>query len=393
VKSNLRIVIGVTGGIAAYKIPSLVRIFRKKGAEVKVVCTNNALALVAEQSLRIVSGNTVYTDGPVRKVDMDHISLAKWGDFLLVCPATANTIAKIACGIADNLLSTLALSFGQRMIIAPAMNTAMWINPATQANIDALKSRGIHLLPVDEGDLACGEEGLGRLLPLETIAEFAMSVGTPKILKNKKVLIASGPTREPVDAVRFISNRSSGKMGAALARAAWLAGAHVTLISGPSAVMYPAGIKVIKAETAEDMLLSMKKEFEICNICIMAAAVSDFRAVEISEGKIHRENGTFHSIELSANPDIAAALGEMKRDQFHVCFSLEKGIDEKRAYEKMQRKNCDMIIMNSADKSLESDTSSVKILFRDKSEPVEMDIQAKDVIARRIMEIIAGRMP
>ena len=389
---NLRIVLGVTGGIAAYKAPSLVRLLRKIGADVKVVCTQAALSLVAKQALFTVSDNTVYTDEPTHESDMEHIGLAKWGNFLLICPATANTIAKKAHGIADNLLTSLALSFEKRLVVAPAMNTEMWLNSATQDNIALLNSRGVSVLPVDEGELACGDCGPGRLLPLETITEFMLSLAAPKLLINKKVLISTGPTREPVDAVRFLSNGSSGKMGAALAHAAWLAGGKVTVVSGPCPAKLPAGVRVTRVETAREMLSVMEKEFMEADICIMAAAVGDFRPSEIFEGKKHREDTASWSLELTANPDIAERLGSLKKNQFLACFSLETGNGGNRAIEKMKRKKCDMMIINRASVSLETDSTQAEIIFPDDLHGPLIPLQSKTAAASRIIEIIADRI-
>jgi phosphopantothenoylcysteine decarboxylase/phosphopantothenate--cysteine ligase len=391
VARNLRIILGVTGGIAAYKTPSLIRLFQKKDVEVKVVCTNAAQTLVAQQTLCTISGHTVYTDDPVVALDMAHLSLAAWADFLLVCPATANSIAKIAHGVADNLLTSLALSFEHRMVIAPAMNTAMWLNAATRENIELLIRRGACVLPVDEGDLACGDAGPGRLLSLETIVDFMLSLNSVKRLAHKKILISSGPTREPIDAVRFISNRSSGKMGAALARAAWIAGGRVTVVSGPAATPLPGEVRVINVSTAGEMLFAMEKEFAEADICIMAAAVSDFKTAQPFAGKMHRGAEAALNLELVANPDIAALLGERKKNQFLVCFSLETDDDETRVLEKMNRKRCDMMVVNRADVSLDSDATQLRIMYP--GAPTERLLpQSKKEAATDIIERIAARM-
>ena len=205
--SGRRLVLGISGGIAAYKTPSLIRLFQKKGFDVKTVCTPAGRMLVAQQALFTITGHPVYIDEPLLHSDMDHIELAKWGEYLLICPATANTLAKIAHGIADNLLCSLALSFQGRLAVAPAMNTAMWNNEATQDNIALLHRRNVRVLPVDEGELACGDEGAGRLLPLESIVDYMLSFDAPQLLANKNMLIASGPTYEPLDAVRVLTGK------------------------------------------------------------------------------------------------------------------------------------------------------------------------------------------
>ena len=389
VPPNLRIVLGISGGIAAYKTPALVRLFQKNGAEVKAVCTPAAREFVSDLTLRTITGNPVYIDGLAGDPDMEHIALAKWADFCLVCPATANTIAKIAHGIADNLLTTLVLSFEKRLVIAPAMNTAMWRNPATRENVAALVRRGVYVLPVGVGDLACGNEGPGRLIELETIVDYVLSLNTPKLLAHKKVLISSGPTFEPIDPVRAITNRSSGKMGAALAQAAWLAGAQVTVVSGPASAPLPPAVKVIRVTTALEMLRFMEQEYADTDICIMAAAVADYRPQQCLADKKHRDRDVSWNIELVPNPDIAEHLGKKKKEQFLVGFSLETGDNDTRPMEKMKNKNCDMMVVNRVDTSLEADSSVARIIYPDK--PADSyALQSKRDLAARIMERIAA---
>jgi phosphopantothenoylcysteine decarboxylase/phosphopantothenate--cysteine ligase len=367
-----RIILGITGGIAAYKMPRLIRLLRKDGIDVTAVLTPNARGLVGEETLRVVSKHPVYCDDRPAEgsLDMAHIELAKWAHLLLVCPASANTIAKLSHGIADNLLTTLALSFeGRRLIVAPAMNTKMWKNRATQDNVAALRSRGDKVLPVDNGELACGDEGEGRLLPLEAIAESVRSAFLPRLLSGRMVLISSGPTVEPVDAVRVITNRSSGKMGASLAAAALAFGAEVCVVTGPARFPLPAGCRVVHVNTALEMKAALEAEFDKCDICIMAAAVSDFRPKKIIPGKKHRDDAAAAaawSIECVANPDIAAELGAKKKKQFLVGFSLDADADADvtLARKKMIAKNCDMMIVNRVETSLETDTTSVRILYR-----------------------------
>ena len=391
VAANLRIVLGISGGIAAYKTPALVRLFQKSGAEVKAVCTPAARSFVSDLTLRTITGHPVYIDDPLRDSDMEHIALAKWADFCLVCPATANTIAKITHGIADNLLTTLALSFEKRLVIAPAMNTVMWQNPATRENIALLVHRGTYVLPVGDGDLACGDEGPGRLIELETIVDYVNSLNTPKLLARKKVLISSGPTWEPIDPVRGITNRSSGKMGAALARGAWLAGAQVTVVSGPAAAMLPEAVKVIRVTTALEMLHVMEQEFANADICIMAAAVADFRPGEYLSEKKHRDQNAPWNIELVSNPDIAEHLGRNKNGRFLVGFSLETDDGDARPLEKMKKKNCDMMVVNRVETSLEGDSSKVRILYPDNTAD-HCGFQSKKEIALYILERVAARM-
>jgi phosphopantothenoylcysteine decarboxylase / phosphopantothenate---cysteine ligase len=383
-----RIILGITGGIAAYKMPQLVRILQKNSTSVTVVLTPGARPLVGEEALRVVSRNPVYCEDRPAGHDMAHIELAKWGQLLLVCPATANTIAKIAHGIADNLLTTLALSFENHIMIAPAMNSAMWNNRATQENIAALRARGCIVLPVDEGELACGDEGPGRLLPLEAIAEQVRNAGRKRPLAGKRVLISSGPTSEALDAVRVIANRSSGKMGAALATAALNAGADVCVVSGPAPTPLPAGCRVVRVTTALEMKAALEKEFKTCDICIMAAAVGDFRPREVVKGKKHRSGAASWTVELLPNPDIAESLGKRKKRQVLVGFSLETRADEVAARVKMKKKNCDMMVVNAVESAMEGDDASAAIIYKNK--PSEhLPRSNKRELAEKIMARIA----
>jgi phosphopantothenoylcysteine decarboxylase / phosphopantothenate---cysteine ligase len=388
VVAGRRIVLGISGGIAAYKTPSLVRLFQKNGFEVKTVCTPAALTLVARQALFTLSGHPVYTDEPSLDAEMDHIELAQWGQHLLICPATANTLAKLAHGIADNLLTTLALSFQNRLIVAPAMNTAMWTNEATQENIALLIRRNVQVLPVDEGELACGDVGPGRLLALETIVDYMVFLPKTQCLAGKKVLIASGPTCEPIDAVRVITNRSSGKMGSALASAAMLCGAEVTVVSGPASAPLPAGARIIRVRTALEMQQALGKEFDAADICIMAAAVSDYRPKTIVAGKKQSDRNQEWDLTLVPNPDIAESLGAKKNHQILVCFSLETDDGVDRPQKKMLKKNCDMMVVNRADAALESDRTAVTLLYPDRpAQPLAT--QSKREIAGHIIQRIA----
>ncbi|HEX7510255.1 MAG TPA: bifunctional phosphopantothenoylcysteine decarboxylase/phosphopantothenate--cysteine ligase CoaBC [Chitinivibrionales bacterium] len=388
---DLRIILGISGGIAAYKTPSLIRLFQKNDVAVKTVCTNAALTLVAQQTLRTISGYPVYTDNPSGPIDMAHIDLAKWADYMLVCPATANTLAKMAHGIADNLLTSLALSFEKRLIIAPAMNTAMWQNAVTRENVERLRDRGALLLPVGDGDLACGDCGPGRLIDLEVIVHSVLSMRFPRQLAGKKVLISSGPTCEPIDAVRVIGNRSSGKMGAALAHAARAAGAEVIVVSGPAAAALPQGVRVVKVCTALEMLNALEKEFDKVDICIMAAAVADFRPAQTITGKKHRDDSPTWNLELVANPDIAKHLGTLKKRQFLVGFSLETDDSDEKPLEKMNSKHCDLMVVNRVDSSLESDTTQIRLLYP-QAPMIKLAPQTKHNAAVAIISAIAARM-
>lgn len=390
-KHPLRIVLGVTSGIAAYKMPELVRLLRKQGAEVRAVLSERATSLVGVEALRTVTGSPVYLDGAPPVHDMDHIRLAEWGDWLVVCPATANTIAKMANGVADNLLTTLALCFEHRTMVAPAMNTAMWEHQATQHNCAVLTERGVRVLPVDEGELACGTTGAGRLLPLDTIASRIMALRTSALLSGVRVLIGSGPTEEPIDAVRVITNKSSGRMGAALAEAALAMGADVTVVSGPSLVPPPAGVRRIDVRTAGEMQAAMEAEFVNCQVCIMAAAVSDFRPTKPAEGKLAREQAGALTLELAPNPDILQGLCGKRVDQVVVGFSLETDGGVERASAKMERKGCDLMVLNAVESSLGLATTQATVLYRDRA-PEPLPAQTKSELARHILTSVASRL-
>lgn len=387
-ENSQKVLIGITGGIAAYKIPSLVRLFRKRGCQVKTVLTPSARGLVGEEALKTVSGNPVFLDGS-SFYDMDHIRLSEWADIFLVCPATANTIAKVAHGIADNLLTSLALSIPEeKIIIAPAMNSVMWMNKATCANIEILKSRGVRVLPVGEGELACKVVGPGRMLEVEQIADLVLSPREASaIFEGKHILISSGPTEEPIDPVRVITNRSSGKMGAALAGVALTMGARVTVVSGPAQMALPSGARVVPVTSAEQMQSALEDEFDSADVCIMAAAVSDYRPAVSSSSKIHREESEKLTLELLPNPDIVAGLGKRKKKQFIVGFSLESGNGLERAVDKMKRKNCDMMVYNRAEDALGRDSTSISLLFADgrvENCPAVDKVEAARVILRSI---------
>jgi phosphopantothenoylcysteine decarboxylase/phosphopantothenate--cysteine ligase len=359
-----RILIGITGGIAAYKVPQLIRILKKRGAEVKVVITPNSGSLVGEETLRTVSGNPLYRDGAFY-YDMDHIRLAEWADLFLICPATANTISKIACGIADNLLTTLALSIPEnKIMIAPAMNTTMWENSTIIENLECLRKKQIHILPVGKGELACGTEGAGRMIDIEEIAEAALFFDVKKLqyFKGKKVLISCGPTEEAIDPVRVMTNLSTGKMGAALAFRAVDMGAEVTVVSGPVNERFPSAAHVVCVRSAEQMRNALLSFYDNIDICIMAAAVSDYRPVKYSETKIPREENGKLVLELVANPDILSELGKIKKDRFLVGFSLETSDNEERARAKMEKKSCDLMVFNRASTSLGLSTTEITLL-------------------------------
>ncbi len=341
---NRRIIIGVTGSIASYKILELVRgIVRAKG-QVKVVMTRNATKFITPYAFSTLTGNPVYVDlfPPDFSWSPLHISLSEWGEVMLVAPATANILGKAANGIADDLLSTLILSFPNPIIFAPAMNENMWKNPAVEENICILRERGFEVIPPEKGELATGKVGEGRLPSPETLLFWLRKCFYPQNLKGLKILITAGPTREYIDDIRFISNPSSGKMGYFLAEEAVLRGAEVILISGESTQPVPPGVEKIVIEKGEELEKEVKKFFPSCDVLIMNAAVTDFRPCKKMEGKIKREGKL--SLELIPVPDILAGLGKEKKGKLIVGFSLETEEVEKRALEKFKKKKVDIMV-------------------------------------------------
>lgn len=383
------ILIGITGGIAAYKICELIRKFKKSGANVKVICTPNALNFVTKLTLQNLSQNEVYVqEFDIKEWKPEHISLADEADIMLIAPATANTISKIANGYADNLLTSVACAFNKKMIIAPAMNCNMWKNEAIQENIKRLKNRGIEILEPEKGFLACGYIGKGRLCSLDTIyqaVENALSFNT--ILKDKKVVITSGGTIEDIDPVRYISNYSSGKMGVALANAAKSMGANVVLITTKD---FDAPYKIIKVKSAVDMQNSLNDEFDTSDIVIMAAAVADYRVKQYSEQKMKKTSDDTLILELVKNPDILQELCKKKTNQIIVGFCAESEKLLENAKEKINKKGCDFLVANDIsrkDIGFGSDDNEVVLL--DKNGGVErLEKASKSVIARKILEYI-----
>ena len=388
--NSKNILLGISGGISAYKIPFLVRILKKQGHNVKIILTNSAKKLVSADTLRTLSGFAVYGDDS-EDYDMNHIRLEEWADVFVLAPATANSIAKTAHGIADNLLSTTVLSLTCPIIVVPAMNTAMWNNAATQANIKTLKERKIFVLPTVVGELACGTTGDGRMIEPSDIAEYITLVLQKTDLRNKffgkTVCIASGSTTEPIDAVRFITNSSSGKMGAALAHAAILSGAKVIAVCGEAKEKLPEGIELIKVNTACEMREAVIKNLPNCDIVIMAAAVSDFRVENAEKEKISREDNAQYTINLVKNPDIAKEIGEKKtQNQKLVVFSLETNGGIERAIEKMKRKNADLCVFNNTENAIGKDSSKITIICKD-GRIFDFDEQSKIISAARILEL------
>jgi phosphopantothenoylcysteine decarboxylase/phosphopantothenate--cysteine ligase len=395
--NRMHIVLGVTGGIAAYKAPDVVRRLRDIGAEVRVILTPNAARFVSPLSLAAVSGSGVIIEqwGDPGRGGVDHIELARWADLLLIAPATANIIAKLVIGLADDALSTYAIAHRGGIVVAPAMNTSMLRHPTVQSNLTVLRGRGVVVLDPDSGLLACGDEGSGRMPDPPVLAEFVKQQFATRDLEGRTILVTAGPTREPIDPVRYISNRSSGKMGYALAEAARRRGASVTLVSGPAAIPAPAGVAFHGVTTAAEMRQAVMDALPAQQIVIMAAAVADFTPVVVAEHKIkknaEREETT---LTLKKAPDILAEIGASSPRPFIVAFAAETESLESNAREKLVRKNADLIAANDvADASIgfDSDQNAVTVMARDGS-ATKIARAPKIVVANRLLDLIVARL-
>lgn len=386
---NKKVILGVTGSVAAYKSAGLARRLTEAGASVHVIMTDASKNFITPLSLSITSQNQVYSglfDDP-----MSHIALTADADVMVIAPATANIIGKLANGIADDFLSTCFLSFRGKVVIAPAMNWRMYENPVFKKNLDSLISYGIMQIGPEKGSLACGEEGSGRMAGVHDIIDAVISSVTGKDLNGRKILVTAGPTREYIDPVRFISNRSSGKMGFAIAKAAVRRGAEVILISGPSDLMPPHNIRFIKAETASGMRDAVLSNCMDCDAVIMAAAVADFAPAEMSSSKVEKSEAMV--LNLVKTPDILAEIGALKKRPFLVGFAAETGQDTSRARRKLIEKGADFIVFNNVASEISGfdvDTNEIRIIERDKITPVPLMTKdaAADVILDRITELI-----
>ena len=407
-----KIVLGVTGGIAAYKCVDLASRLRKKGAEVHVILTRGAQNFVTETAMREISGNPVITSmwGEIHNYDVEHIALATLADVVLIAPATANVIAKAAAGIADDMLTTTVLATRAPIFFAPAMNSNMYENPVTQQNITTLQQRGWQLIPPASGHLACGTSGIGRMPEpaelVEVLENYFIGEGGSvesadgntmdstmgnimgSTMQGLKLLVTAAGTREPIDPVRYIGNRSSGKMGYAIAEAAARLGAEVTLISGPSALQPPAGVEFFGVESAREMRQLVQERFPACDIVIKAAAVADYRVKNVSDQKI-KKNDAELTLVLEKNPDILKELGEMKQShQTLVGFAAETQNLLQYAKGKLEKKNLDMIVANDVSKpqaGFNVDTNLIKLLKRDGSIE-ELPLMSKKELAYIILD-------
>ena len=393
-----RILLGVTGGIAAYKSADLVRRLRERGAEVQVVMTAAATEFVTPLTFQALSGRPVRTSlwDAAAEASMGHIELARWADRVLVAPATADFIARLAHGIADDLLSTLCLATESPIAIAPAMNRVMWTNAATQANVATLASRGIAILGPGEGGQACGETGAGRMLEPAELADLLLyrsPAPTPRpvgSLAGRKVVVTAGPTRERIDPVRFITNRSSGKMGYAVAAAARDAGAEVVIVSGPVNLPAPDGVRRVCVETAEQMLAAVNEELAGTDVFIAAAAVSDYRPLQVSAEKIKKTSDSL-LLALSRTPDILATVAAGDPRPFVVGFAAETQNVERNALAKLEGKRLDMIAANQVGDGLafDCDDNALTVYWPDGK--LELPRAGKAELAARLIEVIAER--
>jgi len=389
------VLLGVTGGIAAYKTPELVRRLTERGCEVQVVMTAGAKQFVTPLTFQAVSGRRVREElwDPAAEASMGHIELARWADVVVVAPATANFMAEIATGFAGDLLTTLCLATTAPVVLAPAMNHAMWANPAVQANRSLLESRGIRFLGPAEGDQACGEIGPGRMLEPLAIAGALLDVpGRLRLqsLAGLKVVITAGPTREPIDPVRYITNRSSGKMGFALAVAAREAGADVVLVSGPVSLMTPAGVRRVDVETAEQMYAKVHEEIAGTDIFVACAAVSDYRPEKAAPQKIKRSAAEME-LALVRSPDTLASVAALAKPPFTVGFAAETQDVEKHAREKLDKKRIDMIAANQVgpDCGFDRETNALTVFWPGGEDALGEG--SKPVLARRLVDLIAER--
>lgn len=396
--SGKRLVIGISGGIAAYKTLELLRLLRQEGAELTTVMTRAATRFITPLSVQALSGGLVHRElfSLTQEREMGHIRLARDADLVLVAPATADLMARMATGQADDLLAALLLARRGPVLLAPAMNTAMWEHPATRRNVAQLRQDGIALVGPGRGALACGEEGEGRMAEPGEILEAALRLLTPRPLAGRRVLISAGPTREELDPVRYLSNHSSGRMGWALANAALRAGAEVVLVHGPVALPPPLGATCVAVTSAQEMHAACREAWPTCDAAILSAAVADYRPVARQESKIKKERvGETPVLELVANPDILAGLAAQvaspERHRVVVGFAAETGGDLEQARAKLRRKGCHLLVMNDVTEpgsGFGTATNRVTLLHRDGREEA-WPLLSKDEVGRRLMEVLA----
>lgn len=387
-----KILLGITGGIAAYKSADLVRRLKEQACDVRVVMTTAAQAFITPLTLQAVSGYPVATDlfDPAAEAAMGHIELARWADQVLIAPASADFIARLAHGHTNDLLSTLCLATTAPIILAPAMNQQMWLHPATQYNVSILQQRGVQLLGPATGSQACGETGPGRMLePVEIVNLLNPQIRSLLKLKDKKIIITAGPTQEAIDPVRYITNRSSGKMGFALAEAAALAGAAVTLITGPVNLTTPFKVERIDVKTALEMQQAVKNTVDGCDIFIGTAAVADYRCENKANQKIKKNHQDKLVIEFIKNPDILAEVARLTPKPLVIGFAAETENIITNAKNKLDNKKLDLIIANQVGENLafDQDNNQVVVISHDKQE--QLPLLSKKLLARELIKLIA----
>ena len=384
------VVVGVTSSVAAFKAVQLVSDLLKLNLDVEVIMTKNATEFITPLQFSSLTKHQTYVDTFARVADykVEHISLAKKADAFIIAPATANVIAKVVNGLADDMLTTTFLAATCPKIIAPAMNTAMYDNPITQANLNKAREYGIEVVEPTSGLLACGDSGRGKLADIDSlIATILKALETNKILSGKHVLVSAGPTQEALDPVRYISNHSSGKMGYEIARAAYNMGAEVTLVSGPTNLKLPYGVKVINIKSAQDMFDAITSIYDAQDYVIKAAAVADFRPASVNDNKIKKQGSSTMEVNLVSNPDILKYLGEHKTHQKICGFAMETQDVKENAYKKFKSKNCDMLVVNDLFKKgagFKGDTNVVSIFSHDKVE--DLELMSKKDLAKVILE-------
>ncbi len=394
--TNKQIVLGVTGGIAAYKSADLVRRLQDAGARVRVVMTTAAQEFITPLTMQALSGNPVHTLllDSAAEAGMGHIQLARWADLVLVVPASANFIARLAQGQGDDLLATICLATAAPIALAPAMNQGMWLNASTQTNLQILRERKVQIFGPAEGSQACGDVGPGRMLEPLAIIDAASDLFQSGILSGKKVVITAGPTQEAIDPVRYISNHSSGKMGYALAQAAVEAGAITVLISGPTQLAVPERVEYISVTTAEEMLQASLVHVSGCDIFIAAAAVADYRVAQIAPQKIKKGETDSLTLTLIKNPDIVETIAALKVKPYTVGFAAESENLLDYAQQKLQRKNLDLIIANnisSNDIGFNSDNNAVTVIDP-KQQILEFTKRSKQQLARDLIVLLAKKI-